>query len=68
MRFRPKNLSAQQKKAGMIPVGELGAGRAKKNDYLQIKLRHGDMMVMHGCEIQNYYDVRHTLAPNAPWV
>ena len=57
MRFRPK-----WKRASPFPSikEKIAAGsRGKKvyADVLEVPMKHGDIMVMHGADIQRYYDV-----------
>ena len=50
MRFRPKKNSS----VGVASNNLQGT----KLDVLKITLQHGDIMVMHGREIQKHYEVR----------
>ncbi len=56
MQFRPKAKSN---------IGTSNNAKGTKADVLKITLEHGDIMVMHGAEIQKHYEASKTSFSNA---
>jgi alkylated DNA repair dioxygenase AlkB len=58
MSFRPK---AKSSIGGQTSKKVNGSRKAEKPPVLSITLEHGDIIVMHGCKIQQFYEVSHDI-------